>query len=211
MLEFVIIFIAEIFIGIVQYSYQNIADDIFRIYKGKSSIGTRSIGTFGLPYNYSVFIVFALLFFVSCSMYLKKYYYIFIPFAAFALISSQSKTGVYVFIFSILYAIVFILYTKIINMKNVILLTLCILPCIIISIINSEILLSLIFNNFPYYYYTGLFNIQEVIVSSFSRSEGRMNDMIWVLDQFKNYNIFSILFCTLIPSTFSLSGIPFLL
>jgi hypothetical protein len=191
-----VIFILEIIIGILQFSYSDIADVVFVFYKGKISIGNRAIGTFGLPYNYAVFTVFPILYFSVYSSLVKGSFKTIAlsVLGVLAVFFSQSKTGVFTLVFVFLYVVLFVCYYKKITLRKFIIFILYFSSLLLLALLFFDPLSAFIIDKFRYLISTNLINIPKLIESSIQVKGGRLNDLIWVVNQFENENILSYFF-----------------
>ena len=189
---FMFIIIVETILAVMHPLRIPFFQNLFMFYtKTPNALGYRSTGTFGNPYDFGVVMVFLIVLASQIFLDKKKIYYLAILlFSLFAMLLSQSKTALFIFIFCFLYGVSL---SVILNRNVKIFLQLVISACVLIltAIFFYEDIYLLWVDNFIYM--DRAFDIERVIRKSF-QTGNRLYDLLWVLERYQNANLLNWFF-----------------
>jgi len=182
----------EIVLAFLHINRVNLLQNVLTLYTKKpNAFGYRSTGTFGNPYDYGIVMIFFTFIIFQSYRLEKKYYLAALSILSFiAILLSQSKTAIYVFIFCVFYCILFLIVTHF-NVKDLSKYFAIIFIVTALGIVYYQDIYNYFIDQFVYM--ERAFDIKRLIRKSF-QSGNRLYDLFWVIERYKNANILNWLF-----------------
>jgi hypothetical protein len=166
---------------------------------GSNIVSRRALGTYGNPYDYGVFMIFATAFFLvyakslGARKYLRKAcFFVLAFFSLYAVFLSQSKTSFFTLIVASAYYIIFKLFFKP-KLQNFVIIGFISILLLVSITSNLKQIDSFFRDNYSYLHSTDTFSPEKLYKKS-QQKGNRLDDLRYALEKMSEDSIFGIIF-----------------